>query len=95
MMADPMGQPVPLETQKSTELKYKMQAEVVNRLENAFIYHKPTDDQPARYTAIREKAKELAFLICGNSKDSRERSLSLTKIEEAVMWANAGIARSE
>jgi len=27
--------------------------------------------------------------------DSRERSLALTKIEEAVFWANAAIAREE
>lgn len=27
--------------------------------------------------------------------ESRERSLAFTKIDEAVMWANASIARNE
>ena len=46
------------------------------------------------YTEIREKAKELAYLIDSTCPDSREKSLAMTKLEECVMWANAGIARN-
>ncbi len=63
--------------------------------EKAFTYHAPKDDQPARYVAIRSNARALAELIEANCPDSREKSLAFTKLEEAVMWANASIARNE
>ena len=64
-------------------------------LDNVYTYHKPSADQKERYQAIRAKGKELAELIRGACPASRERSLAFTKIEEAVMWANASIARNE
>jgi len=64
-------------------------------IENNFRYHAPKPGQPEKYTAIREKAKELAYLIDELAPKSREQSLAYTKLEEAVMWANAAIARNE
>ena len=64
------------------------------RIENAFTYHAPKDGQPEKYQAIREKAKELAYLIDELVPDGREKSLAKTNLEQATMWANAGIARS-
>lgn len=64
------------------------------KIETAFTYHAPKEGQPAKYTAIREKAKELAYMIDELVPDSREKSLAVTKLEECVMWANAGIARN-
>ena len=64
-------------------------------LEKRFTYHAPKPGQPEKYTAIRAKAKELAEMIVELVPESREQSLALTKIEEGVMWANAGIARNE
>lgn len=63
--------------------------------ENAYSYHAPKGDQPDRYEAIRGNAKQLAMLIDMVCPESRERSLAHTKLEEAVMWANASIARNE
>lgn len=63
-------------------------------IENAFTYHAPKDGQPEKYQAIREKAKELAYLIDELVPNSREKSLAQTNLEQAAMWANAGIARS-
>ncbi len=65
------------------------------QIENAFTYHAPKGDQPARYVAIRDKAKELALLIADLTPASREQSVALTELETAVMWANAAIARNE
>lgn len=65
------------------------------QLENNFKYHSPKGSQQERYVALREKAKELAYLICECSHESREQSLALTNLESAIMWANAGIARNE
>lgn len=65
------------------------------QIENNFMYHAPKDEQPSRYFTIREEGKKLALLIDALCPDSREKSLAMTKIEEAVMWANASIARNE
>ncbi len=42
---------------------------------------------------IRESIKEAAEDVMRVVPAGRERSLALTKLEEAMMWANAGLAR--
>lgn len=68
---------------------------MVERIERDFTYHPPTDHKAESYKSIRATGKALALDIVARCPDCRERSLALTKIEEAVMWANAGIARSD
>lgn len=63
-----------------------------DKIENTFSYHEPTGEQPGKYGMVRLVAKSLAYTIENNVPDSREKSLALTKLEEAVMWANKGIA---
>lgn len=60
-----------------------------------FTYHSPKDNQPERYQLIRNSAKEFANLLVDNCPQSRELSLAITNLEQAVMWANAAIARNE
>lgn len=67
----------------------------MKKLDNVYTYHTPKGDQSERYESIRAKARELAELIEDYCPDSREKSLANTKLEEAVMWANASIARNE
>lgn len=62
-------------------------------IENRFTYHPPDNNDTNKYLLIRARAKELAKLIDEMCPESREKSLAITKIEEAVMWANASIAR--
>lgn len=76
-------------------MKYEISKEEEQRLNNVFVYHSPKEDQNERYVLLRDKAKELAFLIVGNTPKSREQSLALTKLEEAIFAANAAIARNE
>jgi hypothetical protein len=64
------------------------------QINNNFQYHTPKTGQPELYQDLRAKAKELAVLINNQVPNGREKSLALTKLEESVMWANAGIARS-
>ncbi len=64
-------------------------------LENRFTYHAPKDDQPERYGHIRREGLNLASLIDEFCPESREKSLAITNLEQAVMWANASIARNE
>lgn len=71
----------------------KMKNNMYN-VENNFSYHTPKEGQPEKYTAIRDKAKELAYLITDLAPDSKERDLALVKLEESIMWANSSIARN-
>lgn len=59
-----------------------------------FAYHKPSnDDVVSRHEQIRHAAGDLAALIVKLTPDSREQSLAITACEEAMLWANAAIAR--
>ena len=62
-------------------------------LENRFTYHAPKGEQPDKYAQIRLAGKNFAMLVNELCPQTREQSLAITKIEEAVMWANAAIAR--
>ena len=63
--------------------------------ENNFKYHAPKGNQIERYEALRNKAKELAHMLDELCPNSREKSLAMTNLEQASMWANASIARNE
>ena len=63
------------------------------KIEDAFKYHEPKEGQPEKYNKIREKAKELAYIIEEVCPNSREKALAMTKLEECSMWANTAIAR--
>lgn len=68
---------------------------LTDELKNRFTYHAPKGDQQQRYESLRNAGLGLAAMIVSNSPASREQSLALTKLEEALFWANAGIARNE
>lgn len=68
---------------------------VQDPIEHVFTYHPPKPDQPARYSVIRDKAKELAHVVSSLTPKSEEQRIALEKIREAVMWANAAIAVNE
>ncbi len=66
------------------------------RLDLMFTYHPPdSNDEIRRYTMLRDAGRKLAQQVMLYTPKSREQSLALTKIEEAIMWANASIARNE
>lgn len=62
------------------------------KIENIFTYHSPKEGQPAKYEAIRSKAKELAIVILENSPACADQTAAIRKLREAVMTANAAIA---
>jgi hypothetical protein len=68
-------------------------------LEKLFTYHPPKitekGEQALRYGNIRSRARDLAHYLIVECPESRERSLAIQAIEEAVFWANAAIARNE
>ena len=76
-------------------IRYELTAKVEADIDKRFTYHAPKGDQTNRYAFLRFQAREYARAIATMCPDSREKSLALTHLEEAVMWANAAIARSE
>ena len=60
-----------------------------------FTYHSPKADQSKRYEQMRNEAKSLAMTINTLCPECREKSTAFSRLEEAVMWANAAIARRE
>ncbi len=66
-----------------------------DEIETRFTYHSPKAGQPAKYETLHEAGKQLAYLIVELTPDSREQSLALAHLEEAIMQANAAIARRE
>lgn len=84
------------EIDKTTrQIETAPRVELFKRNETNFTYHPPKDGQVQRYAANRAAAKHLANQLAQTCPPSRELSLALTKIEEAMMWANAAIARNE
>jgi hypothetical protein len=58
-----------------------------------FTYHPPKGGQPALYEKIRYQALTVAQDWDETAPDSREKSLAISHLEQAVMWINAAIAR--
>lgn len=65
------------------------------RIDNNFTYHAPTAEKAKRYEDLRGFAKSLAIAMSEYCPESLELSLALGRLEEAVMWANAAIARND
>lgn len=63
-------------------------------LVNRFTHHPPDEAKKIQHEYIREAALKFARMVDGECPAGREQSLALTKIEEAMFWANAAIARS-
>jgi preprotein translocase subunit Sss1 len=66
---------------------------MMDRIERNYRTHEMSEDQQKLVAEIREHAEELAQIIARNLRPSREQSLAMTKLEEVVFWAVAGIAR--
>lgn len=56
-----------------------------------FEYQTPTPEHVQQITTVREALKAAHDTILATLPASRERSLAITKLEEASMWANKGI----
>lgn len=70
-------------------------ARLAKDLDNRFTYHAPKNGQASRYSGIRNEVMELALYLADMCPPSRELSLAITHLEEAVFWANASISRHE
>lgn len=55
----------------------------------------PSDIQLATQKELREDLHRIAKRLNDEVTDSREKSLALTKLEEALMWAGKAIFKEE
>lgn len=62
-------------------------------LEQRFEYHPPNDRKIEKHEEVRRRLFEVALWIRNEIPSGREQATALTKLEEAMFWANAGIAR--
>lgn len=61
---------------------------------STFRYLKPSPDQLATMEQTRSGFEEIAKVVEANVPEGRYKALTLTKIEEAAMFANKGITRA-
>lgn len=64
--------------------------------EHRFGYHPPSTPAVAKaHEDVRDEFRVAAEFVCEVMPPCRERATALTKLEEAMFWANAGIARNQ
>lgn len=62
-------------------------------LRERFVHHPPTTQKRVdTHQLVRDTAAEWALLLNEILPESREKSLALTAVQEAAMWANSAIA---
>jgi hypothetical protein len=58
-----------------------------NLIDKPYAYHKPTDDGLAKITRLREAFSVVDRAIRETCPDSRQKSVAITELETAAMWA--------
>lgn len=64
-------------------------------LDNRFAFHAADTVKRDEHGEIREGCHRAAVVIDNLCPDSREKSLAITALEEAMMWGNAALARHD
>jgi hypothetical protein len=68
---------------------------MLERIDHNTKYHPLDEDRRVKQELVRDAARRCMRGIVTLCPASRETSLALTKVEEAMMWANAAIAREQ
>lgn len=71
-----------------------MASEEREELADRFRYHAPSEDGKAKHALLSVVMTDAADTVTACCPNGREKSLALTKLEEAKMWASAAVARN-
>lgn len=73
-------------------IKENMSEENIN---HRFSHHPPKNPEIVQiHESVREELRATANYLDQVLPEGREKALAITKLEEALMWANAAIARA-
>lgn len=65
-------------------------------IDNRTNYHPAvTQDRQDAHETVRYEINRVMTAFNGYVPDGREKSLAMTKLEEAMFWANAAVARQD
>lgn len=74
----------------------KPSPEATEDLRNRFNYHAPHNESVKKaHEMVRAQMFGAASTVVDCCPEGREQALALTKLEEAMFWANAAIARNQ
>jgi hypothetical protein len=86
----------PVARQKALEEFHgRIPGDLATRIHRDFQYHPVTSAEAEVMAIARDELENVSGLLAGLAgQPSRELSIALTHMEDAMMWFNAGIARS-
>lgn len=63
-------------------------------IEHRFAFHAATTEEKRdAHTSVRQQCRQLADFFNDKLPEGREKSIAVTHLEIAMMWANAALAR--
>lgn len=65
-----------------------------SEMDRRFDYHPPKDGG-IRHSEIRARVRNLADELDDMLPEGYEKSVAITKLEEALFWSNAAVARNQ
>jgi len=64
-------------------------------IDKTFAYHKPKDAGMRRVNELRAEFSALLEVVNLNCPNSREKSIALTNLEQAAMWAIKSVVSND